>query len=135
MLYASWVLEDCFPHEVTIATTLTRLLYAWRGMFLLQINKTIRMEHFPPNSPSFSDMVLAAEDCLGLLSAVTYIIFIFLFMFSYHYFPILSCCPGLLRRPHPFELPLKDDNNYIPRILYRLLLQCLHIPARLGADL
>ena len=31
--------------------------------------------------------------------------------------------PGLRPRPHNFVLPDKDDCNFIPRILYRTLLQ------------
>ena len=73
-----------------------------------------------PNSPPFSDVVLAAED--GLLSAV-------IFNSSHVLRPlfpsILSRRPGLRERSHPSDLPLKDDNNYIHRILYRLL---LHLP-------
>lgn len=62
-------------------------------------------------------MVFAAED--DLLFVVTYT--------SLHVlrplFPsILYRGPGHRKRPYPFELSLKDDNNDMPRILYRLLL-------------
>src|SRR6218665_3123826 len=30
--------------------------------------------------------------------------------------------PGLRKRAHPFTLPLKDDKQCIPRVLYRALL-------------
>src|SRR6218665_1183155 len=36
--------------------------------------------------------------------------------------PILTRRPGLRERAHPFTLPLKDDKQCIPRVLYRALL-------------
>src|SRR6218665_2334754 len=36
--------------------------------------------------------------------------------------PILTRRPGLRKRAHPFTLPLKDDNQCIPCVLYRALL-------------
>ena|SRR6218665_1381111 len=36
--------------------------------------------------------------------------------------PILTRRPGLRKRAHPFTLPLKDDKQFIPRVLYRALL-------------
>src|SRR6218665_314147 len=46
---------------------------------------------------------------------------------SYHvlrplFLPILTRRPGLRKRAHPFTLPLKDDKQCIPRVLYRALL-------------
>src|SRR6218665_548571 len=46
---------------------------------------------------------------------------------SYHvlrplFSPILTRRPGLRKRAHPFTLPLKDDKQCIPRVLYRALL-------------
>ena len=38
------------------------------------------------------------------------------------YPPILTRWPGLRKRAHPFTLPLKDDKQCIPRVLYRALL-------------
>src|SRR6218665_3855819 len=116
--------------EVTRATTLARLLFAapaWWGFALaldrerLQrfLNKAIRMGYLSTNSPYFSDMVAVAED--GLLSTV----FLNLFHVLRPSFPpILSRRPGLRKRAHPFKLhvPLKDDKNYIYRILYRFLI-------------
>src|SRR6218665_944486 len=60
--------------------------------------------------------------------------FLFRFMFSDPYFPpTLSRSPGLYKRPHPFELSPKHDNNYyIPRILSRLL---LHLTTHKGRRL
>src|SRR6218665_847553 len=37
--------------------------------------------------------------------------------------PVITRRPGLRPRPHNFVLPDKDDCNFIPRILYRALLQ------------
>src|SRR6218665_1919231 len=36
--------------------------------------------------------------------------------------PILTRWPGLRKRAHPFTLPLKDDKQCIPRVIYRALL-------------
>src|SRR6218665_3852134 len=36
--------------------------------------------------------------------------------------PILTRRPGLRKRVHPFILPLKDEKQCIPRVLYRALL-------------
>src|SRR6218665_3200505 len=36
--------------------------------------------------------------------------------------PILTRRPGPRKRAHPFTLPLKDDKQCIPRVLYRALL-------------
>ena len=36
--------------------------------------------------------------------------------------PILTRRPGLRKRAHPFTLPLKDEKQCIPRVLYRALL-------------
>ena len=39
-----------------------------------------------------------------------------------HLPPILTRRPGLRKRAYPFTLPLKDDKQCIPRVLYRALL-------------
>src|SRR6218665_3824068 len=38
--------------------------------------------------------------------------------------PILTRRPGLHKRAHPFTLPLKDDKQCIPRVLYRAASSC-----------
>ena len=41
-------------------------------------------------------------------------------IFRFFFSPLLSRFPGL-SLSHLFELPLKDDKNYIPRVLFRYL--------------
>jgi len=112
---------------VTRATTVARLLYAspaWWGLttaadrskldrFLLI---TQRMGFLSESAPNMPEMVYAAED--GLLRAVgqnTSHVLRSLFP------PTITRRPGLRPRPHDFELPPKDDKNFIPRILYKTL--------------
>jgi len=35
--------------------------------------------------------------------------------------PLIERHPGLRPRPHNFTLPDKDDTNFIPRVLFRVL--------------
>ena len=46
--------------------------------------------------------------------------------------PVTIRRPGLRPRPHNFVLPDKDDCNFIPRILYRTLLQSYFTPQTLS---
>jgi len=129
-------LRDCLPppsmrsslHEVTRATVLARLLYAapaWHGFATAQdcsridrfINRTVNLGYLPVDCQTFNALVNTAED--RLLSSVIHN--------SYHVLrplfpPILTRRPGLCKRAHPFTLPLKDDKQCIPHILYRALL-------------
>src|SRR6218665_450450 len=89
------------------------------------LSATILSGH-PPNTSTVkqsslkvrkSSLVNTAED--RLLSSVIHN--------SYHVLrllfpPIVTRRPGLRKRAHPFTLPLKDDKQCIPRVLYRALL-------------
>jgi len=114
-------------HEVARSTTLSRLMYAapaWWGLASAAdrervdrfISRTIRMGYLPPHTIDASAMVADGED--RLLAAVS--------SCSNHVLrpvfpPLIERRPGLRPRPHNFTLPDKDDTNFIPRVLYRVL--------------
>src|SRR6218665_3997454 len=113
--------------EVARATALARLLYAspaWWGFAKKEdrnqleslVKRMRRMGYLPSSTSDVEDLVHAAED--RLLGAVV--------VNSNHVLhplfpPILVRRPGLRPRPHGFILPLKDDYNFIHRVLYRSL--------------
>src|SRR6218665_1843751 len=115
-------------HEVTRATVLARLLYpapAWRGFATAQdcsridrfINRTVNLGYLPVDCLTFNALVNTAED--RLLSSVM--------RNSYHVLrplfpPLLTRRPGLRKRAHPLTLPLKNDKQCMPHVLYRALL-------------
>src|SRR6218665_3725485 len=115
-------------YEVSRATVVARLLYAapvWRGFATAQdcsridrfINRTVNLGYLPAHCQTFNFLVNTAED--NLLSSII--------RNSYHVLrplfpPILTRRPSLRKRAHPFTIPLKDDKQCIPRVLYRALL-------------
>ena len=119
-------------HEVTRATVLARLLYAaparW-GFSQAQdkdkierfIAKAVRMGYLPPNNCDFEELVRGADKYM--LSMV---------MHNRHHVlrppfpPVLERRPGLRSRHHSFKLSLKDDKNFISRILFRSLTNNTH---------
>src|SRR6218665_1586269 len=115
-------------------TVLARLLYAapaWRrfataqGSFRIDrfINRTVNLGYLPAHCQTFNSLVNTAED--RLLSSVirnSYPVLRPLFP------PLLPSRPGLRKRAHPFPLPLKDDKQCIPRVLYRALLPPVTCP-------
>src|SRR6218665_4039406 len=129
-------LRDCLPppsmrsslHEVTRATVLARLLYAtpaWHGFATAQdcsridrfINRTVNLGYLPAYCQTFNYMVNREE--YRLLSSV--------FRNSYHalrplFSHIFTRPHGLRKRAHPYTLPVKDDKQCIPRVLYRAFL-------------
>ena len=122
-------LPESALHEVARATTLARLLYAspaWWGFASASdrtrverfLQRTIRMGYLPHALPDAA--VLVSETETRLLASVV--------LRPHHVLrPLLPTVmirrPGLRPRPHNFVLPDKDDCNFIPRILYRALLQ------------
>src|SRR6218665_134073 len=81
------------------------------------INRTVNLGYLPADCQTFNSLVNTAED--RLLSSVirnSYQVLRPLFP------PILTRRSGLCKRAHPFTLPLKDDNQCIPHVLYRALL-------------
>src|SRR6218665_1846314 len=106
---------------------LHRLLYAapgWRGFATAQdcsridrfINRTVNLGYLPAYCHTFNSLVDTAEDMVHS----------FVIRNSYHvlsplFFPILTRRPGLRKRAHPLTLPLRDDKQCIPRVLYRAL--------------
>src|SRR6218665_2538042 len=123
---------DCLPppsmRSLYSYCPIARLLYAapaWRGFATAQdcsridrfINKIVNLGYLPAHCQTFNSLVNTAED--RLFSSVI--------RNSYHVLrplfpPILTRRPGLRKRAHPFTLPLKDDKQCIPRVLYRALL-------------
>jgi len=100
------------------------LLYAapaWWGFSQVQdkekierfIAKAVRMGYLPPSNCDFEEL---DDNCL--LSMV---------MHNRHHVlrplfpPVLERRPGLRSRHHQFKLPLKDDKNFISRILFTSL--------------
>src|SRR6218665_1836983 len=86
-------------HEVIRAPVLARLLYAapaWRGF--ATAHDCSRIDRFINKAVNLGYL---PADCLP---------------------PILTRRPGLRKRVHPFTLPLKDDKQCIPCVLYRALL-------------
>src|SRR6218665_979293 len=80
------------------------------------ISRTIRMGYLQPNTSDALAMVADAED--RLLAAVSSCPnHVLRPVFS----PLIERRPGLRPRPHNFTLPDKDDTNFIPRVLYRVL--------------
>src|SRR6218665_117340 len=80
--------------------------------------RTIRMGYLPPALPHAAVLVAEAETRL-LVSIVLRPHHILRPLFP----PVIIRRLGLRPRPHDFVLPDKDDCNFIPRILYRTLLQ------------
>ena len=114
-------------HEVARATTISRLLYAspaWWGFttandrqklqrFLLRAK---RLGYLPPEHQDLDRMMEDAD--VRLLQAVN--------RNSQHVlrglFPPTVRRPYALRpRPHEYELPKKDDHNFISRVLFRTI--------------
>jgi len=81
------------------------------------IKRTVNLGYLSIECPTFNALVTATED--RLLSPVIHN--------SYHvhrplFSPILTRRPGLHKQAHPFTLPLKDDRQRIPHVLFRALL-------------
>src|SRR6218665_2833098 len=109
-------------------TVLARLLYAapaWRRFATAQdcsridrfINRTVNLGYLPAHCQTFTSLVNTPQ--YKLPSSVirnSYPVLRPLFP------PTLTRRPGLRKRAHPFTLPLKDDKQCIPRVLYRALL-------------
>jgi len=77
---------------------------------LIRLNYT----YLPSENPTYQDLVCKAD--FELPESV-------ILDSSHHVLPpifphILSRSPGLRNRFHPFNLPLKDTKNFIPRVLY-----------------
>ena len=115
-------------HTVAGATTVAKLLYAapaWWGFttaddrarverFLARMR---RSGYLPLDSRGAAAMVGDAEDGL-LRSVVRCRTHVLRSIFP----PTVVRHHDLRPRPHDFVLPLKDDRNYIPRILFRSLM-------------
>src|SRR6218665_152279 len=84
------------------------------------VKRMRRMGYLPSSTPNVEDLVHAAED--RLLGAVTVTIFCAFFSPKLRFGgnPQVRR-PGLRPRPHDFTLPLKDNYNFIPRLLYQSL--------------
>src|SRR6218665_3420041 len=83
----------------------------------MQLVKQSYTINLPANSLTFNALDNTEED--RLLSCII--------RNSYHVLgplfpPTLNRRPGLRKRAHPFTLPLKDDKQCIPCVLYRALL-------------
>ena len=118
-------LPEAALHEVTRATTIARLLYAspaWWGYttagdrYRLSrfLHRVKRMGYLSPQHPDI-DRLMDDADC-RLLQAITrnpYHVLRSLFQPIVHrpYVPRV--------RPHDFELPKKDDYNFVSRVLFR----------------
>ena len=114
-------------HEVARATTISRLLYAspaWWGYTTASdrqklqrfLQRAKRLGYLPPEHQDLDRMMEDAD--VRLLQAVN--------RNSQHVlrglFPPTVCRPYALRpRPHEYELPKKDDHNFISRVLYRTI--------------
>jgi hypothetical protein len=111
-------------HEVARATSVARLLYAapaWWGYasgedrekLERMLRRMRRLGFLPMNSLSFEEMATMADG--GLLRAVIQNEFhVLRGLFP----PVAERRYNLRPRRHPFELPLKDNKNFIPRVLY-----------------
>src|SRR5688572_30019504 len=114
-------------YEVGRATTISRLLYAfpaWWGFTTANdrqklqrfLQRAKRLGYLPPEHQDLDRMMEDAD--VRLLLAVN--------RNSQHVlrglFPPTVCRPYALRpRPHEYELPKKDDHNFISRVLYRTI--------------
>ena len=112
-------------HEVCRASTMARLMYAspaWWGFANAGersriegfIGKTKRFGYLPPASPTAEELSSCADTTL--FKAVT----------SDQYHVLYGLLPAIRKhghnlrpRAHHFELPVKDDRNFLPRMLYR----------------
>src|SRR6218665_3253638 len=126
MLSVYLKLTDCLPPPSMRSLELlsySRLLYAapaWRGFATAQdcsridrfINRAVNLGYLPVDCQTFNSLVNTAED--RLLSSVI--------RDSYHVLRPLFPPIFTSKRAHPFTLPLKDDKQCIPRVLYRALL-------------
>ena len=115
-------------HMVAGATTVSRLLYAapaWWGYATaddrVRVEKFLarmrRMGYLPEDSREAAVMVGEAEDRLlrSVIQCKTHVL--------RSVFPPSNIrCHDLRPRPHDFQLPPKDDKNFIPRILFRSLM-------------
>src|SRR5688572_10175691 len=113
-------------HEVTRATTIiiARLLYAspaWWGYTSASdrnglqrfLQRVKRMGYLPPQQPDVVCMMEKADN--QLFQAVIWN--------SSHVLrslfpPTVRRSYALRQRPHDFELPIKDDRSFIPRVLF-----------------
>ena len=80
------------------------------------------MGYLPDNTPDVSDMVREADDKL-LASVCSNPFHVLRSLFP----PVIKRRCGLRLRSHNFELPTKDDKNFIPRVLYNSLKQMIKI--------
>src|SRR6218665_1760851 len=83
----------------------------------VSLGLTVNLGYLPADCPTFNALVNTTED--RLLSSVI--------RNSYHVirplFPhIITRRPGVRKRAHPFTLPLQDDKQCIPRVLFKTLL-------------
>src|SRR6218665_406297 len=81
------------------------------------IIRTVNLGYLPADCHTFNSLVNTAEDWL-LSSVIRNLYRALRPLFP----PILTRRSGLRKRAHPFTLPLKDDKQCIPRVLYRTLL-------------
>ena len=112
-------------HAVTEATTVARLLYAapaWWGYTSAAdrqrlerlLTRTQRMGYLSAGATSIATRVGLAED--RLLQAVVWNeSHVLRGLFP----PKNSRRPGLRARMHNFDLPCKDDKNFVSRVLYK----------------
>jgi hypothetical protein len=112
-------------HEVCRATTISRLLYAspaWWGFtnaadkerFEVFIRKTKKCDYLPENFPTVATLCDKADTVLfkALRSDNQHVLHKLLPQTVSHGY-------NLRDRSHNYELPTKDINNFIPRMLYR----------------
>ena len=110
--------------QVFQATTLSKLLYAspaWTGflnanlsnMIEAFLQKSKRFGYCPDNMPSFHSLCQETDQNLfkNIISNPCHVL--------YHLLPAITSHHYNLRdRPHNFSLPLKDNCNFLPRMLY-----------------
>src|SRR6218665_3918965 len=111
-------------HDVTRATTIGRLMYAspsWWG-FLSEsdlnrlesfVRRTKRGGFLPDDAPSFRDMAARADSNLfGSIISNPHHVLRCLCRES----PAIQY--NLRSRPHPFDLPERNNKNFLPRMMY-----------------
>lgn len=118
-------------HVVAEATTVSRLLYAapswWglasaaeRGRLQRVLDRATRQGYVHPEAPTIEQRVSVAEDRLlkSIMRNETHVLGRFFPPRAQHYH-------ALRPRKHEYELPTKDNKNYINRVLYKNILKPL----------
>src|SRR5688572_23044896 len=112
-------------HEVARTTTIARLMYAssaWWGYTTADdrsrlqrfVQKAKRMGFLPPQQPDVDLLASNADD--RLLQAIVWNAnHVLRGLFP----PVARRRYDLRPRPHDFELPPKDEQNFVPRVLYK----------------